>query len=105
LNDGSLTETEQQALQRIAYQFQTTIDVVGSRGAGKGRSIDTDLPFGKGNGTRSDLDVRIDGQMEIDTRGALSDLLYNTVPGISVGTRLVGGSRLPFIEITPRKRL
>lgn len=82
--------------------FQTTIDVVGSRGAGKGRNIDTDLPFGKGIGTRSDIDVRIDGQREIDSQGTLSDMLYNSVPGVSVGSRLMGGSRSPFIEIKPR---
>jgi len=105
LNDGALTELERQELQRIADQFNTTIDVVGSRGAGDGRNIDTDLPFGKGDGTRSDIDMRIDGQLEIDTRGALSDALYNTVPGVSVGPRLPGGSRPPFIEIKPGARL
>lgn len=82
MNDGALTEGERQALQRIADQFGVTIDVVGSRGAGNGRNVETDLPFGKGDGTRSDIDVRIDGQVEIDTRGALSDALYNTVPGV-----------------------
>ena len=104
MNDGTLTEAEQEALQQIADLFQTTIDVVGSRGAGKGRNIDTDLPFGKGTGTRSDIDVRIDGQREIDLRGALSDALYNDVPGVSVGPRLLGGSRPPCIEIKPKKR-
>lgn len=104
MNDGALTEAEHQALQRIADQFQTSIDVVGSRGAGNGRNIDTGLPFGKGDGTRSDIDVRVDGQVEIDRRGALSDALYNTVPGVSVGPRLPGGSRPPFIEIKPRAR-
>jgi len=105
LNDGALTEGERQALQRIADQFGVTIDVVGSRGAGNGRNVETDLPFGKGDGTRSDIDVRIDGQVEIDTRGALSDALYNAVPGVSVGSRLPGGSRPPFVEIKPRGRL
>lgn len=94
-------ETEREALQKIADLFQTTVDVVGSRGAGKGRAIDTDLPFGKGSGTRSDIDVRIDGQREIDLRGVLSDTLYNSIPGISVSSRLPGGSHSPFIEIKP----
>lgn len=100
-----MTELERQELQRIADQFNTTIDVVGSRGAENGRNIDANLPFGKGDETRSDIDVRIDGQVEIDTRGALSDALYNTVPGISVGSRLFGGSRPPFIEIKPKGKL
>ena len=101
LNDGTLTEAEREALQKIADLFQTTVDVVGSRGAGKGRNVDTGLPFGKGVGTRSDIDVRIDGQREIDLRGALSDALYNTIPGAAVKPRLPGGSRPPFIEIEP----
>ena len=101
MNEGTLTEAERAALQKIADLFQTIIEVVGSRGAGKGRNIETGLPFGKGVGTRSDIDVRIDGQREIDSRGALSDTLYNSVPGISVGPKLPGGSRPPFIEIKP----
>lgn len=105
MNDGALTDWERQALQRIASLFNTTIDVVGSRGAGNGRNIDTNLPFGKGEGTRSDIDVRVDGQVEIDTRGALSDALYNAVPGISVSSRLPGGSRPPFIVIAPKERV
>ena len=101
MTDGALTEKEQQALQKIADLFQAAIDVVGNRGAGKGRNIDIDLPFGKGAGMRSDIDVRIDGQRKIDSRGALSDTLYNSVPGISVGPKLPGGSRLAFIKIKP----
>lgn len=31
------------------------------------------LRVGKGGGTRSDIDLRIDGQVDIDARGALSD--------------------------------
>lgn len=104
MNDGTLTEAEREVLQQIADLFQTTIDVVGSRGAARGRNIETDLPFGKGSGTRSDIDVQIDGQQEIDLRGALSDALYNAVAGISVGPRLLGGSRPPLIEIKPKKR-
>lgn len=101
MNDGTLTETEREALQKIADLFQTTIDIVGSQGAGKGRNIDTNLLFGKEVGTRRDIDVRIDGQQEMDSRGALSDTLYNSVPGISVGPKLPGGSRPPVIEIKP----
>ena len=88
-------------MQKIAGLFQTTIDVVGNWGAGKGRNIDIDLPFGKGAGMRSDIDVRIDGQRKIDSRGALSDTLCNSVPGISIGPKLPGGSRLAFIKIKP----
>ena len=105
MSDGVLTETEREALQKIADLFQTTIDVVGNREAGKGRNIEIDLSFGKEVGTRSDIDVRIDGQREIDLRGALSDALYNSVPGISVSSRLFGGSRSPYVEISPKKRL
>lgn len=103
-NEGTLTEDEREALQSIADRFNTALDVVGSRGAGKGRNVGTDLPFGKGEGTRNDIDVRVDGQREIETRGALSDALYNLLPGVSVSSRLLGGSYRPFFTIVPRQR-
>jgi hypothetical protein len=78
---GSLTPSETKALQGIADKYQTQIDVVGSRAAGEGRNIDTDLPVGKGEGTRSDIDVRIDGQVDIDSGGALSNDISNLSGG------------------------
>lgn len=74
LPGDSLTPEEVAQLQAIADRFNTQIDVIGSRAAGRGRNIDQpDLPVSKGPGTRSDIDVRIDGQIDINTAGGLSD--------------------------------
>jgi hypothetical protein len=69
---GRLTSQEAEQIQRIANRYNTEIHVIGSRAAGGGRNIYTDLPVGKGDGTRSDIDMRIDGQANIDSRGDLS---------------------------------
>jgi hypothetical protein len=101
---GTLTPDELEELQKIADEFGTIIEVVGSRAEGRGRNIDTSLPIGKGEGTRSDIDVRIDSEIDILTGGALSDGLKNILGGglVDVRTRLPGGSRDPRIIITPR---
>jgi RHS repeat-associated protein len=86
---NSLTSEEAAELQAIADRFGTQVDVIGSRAEGAGRDIDRpDLPPGKGPGTRSDIDVRIDGQVDIDTRGALSD----AVSGVGGGAGSVASS-------------
>lgn len=104
---GTLTQAERESLQNVADEFQTDIDVVGSRGAGQGRNIETDLPVGKEapTGTRSDIDIRYDGQLEINTRGRLTDALKNIGDGklIDARPRLPGGSKPPFIKIGPKK--
>jgi len=74
---GRLTSQEAEQIQRIANRYNTEIHVVGSRAAGQGRNIDTDLPVDKGEGTRSDIDMRIDGQADIDSGGRLSEELIN----------------------------
>jgi hypothetical protein len=97
-----------EALQDVADEFGTTVDVVGSRAAGKGRNVGTDLPVGKtpAEGTRSDIDVRIDSQVDIDTGGGLSGSLKNVgAPGlVDVRSRLPGGSARPVIKITPGRK-
>jgi hypothetical protein len=64
LPSNSITASEAAEIQAIANKYNTTIDVVGSRAAGNGRNIDTNLPVGKqirgGPPTRSDIDFRID---------------------------------------------
>jgi hypothetical protein len=62
---NSLTAGEVAEIQAIAKKYNTTIDVVGSRGAGEGRMIDTNLPVGKDppgapRTSRSDIAFRID---------------------------------------------
>jgi hypothetical protein len=62
---GTLTAAEEAEVQALANRYNTTIDVVGSRAAGQGRNIGTNLPVGKDppglpGTTRSDIDFRID---------------------------------------------
>jgi hypothetical protein len=57
---GTLTAAERTEIEAIANKYNTTIDVVGSRAAGKGRNIETTLPVGKDPSLRSDIDFRID---------------------------------------------
>lgn len=105
---GTLTQAERRALQNVADEFQTEIDVVGSRAAGQGRNIHTNLPVGKvpRNATRSDIDIRYDGQLEIDTGGGLTNALKNigVEDLIDARPRLPGGTEPPFIRIGPRKQ-
>lgn len=88
VGNGRLTRSEVQEIQDIANKYNTEIHVVGSRSAGQGRNIDTNLPVGKGEGTRSDIDIRIDGQVDIDTRGGLSGDLSDISGG--------AGKTMPF---------
>jgi Pretoxin HINT domain len=101
---GKLTASEADALQNIANKYKTDVDVVGSRSRGAGRNIDTDLPVGKGPGTRSDIDVKIDGQVDINTRGGLSGDLKDIGGGdlVNVGTRFGDTPYPPYIRFSPK---
>jgi len=110
-DDGTLTPDEWAELQRIADAYNTAIDVVGSRAAGRGRNIYTNLPVGKDppgtpGATRSDIDLRVDGQAVIDSQGRLADELIE----ISGGAGNIHDSSLgvypsypPFIAFRPRR--
>ena len=110
---NALTEEELKALQDIAGKYNTEFEVVGSRGAGQGRNINTDLPVGKeplgpdgspieGNTTRSDIDLKIDPQLDIDTRGMLSNDILNIRGGGLVNAMSRGYPTYPpYIKITP----
>lgn len=100
---GTLTASETAEIQAIASKFNTQIDVIGSRAAGMGRNIDNPaLPIGKGVGTRSDIDFRINGQVDIDTRGALTDQLNQVGNGAgSVASSTGLPSQQPVITFKP----
>jgi hypothetical protein len=97
---GKLTESEAKALQDVANKYKTDIYVVGSRGRGEGRNIDTDLPVGKGPGTRSDIDLKVNPDLDPRTHGRFSSEIYNTVPGASVMSRH-GNTDPPYIRFSP----
>jgi RHS repeat-associated protein len=95
--NGMLTQVEINALQQIANKHNAVLEVVGSRANGKGRNIETNLPVGKGPGTRSDIDVRVSGDADIASRGMLSHDIAN-VPG---GAAKVMSSSLPEVPSSP----
>ncbi len=104
-DNGSLTPEEEEAIQEIADKYDTPIDIVGSRGSGKGRNINTDLPPGKGEGTKSDIDIKIDPEVDIKTGGRLSNDLKNIGNHVNVGPRNPYDSNdpyPPFVRINPK---
>ena len=102
LPKGTLTETELQQLQNVAKKYNTEIKVVGSRATGDGRNINTNNPVGKGPGTKSDIDVLIDKQLEIDTYGQITDDIINSTGGTAnVLSRDASMGQAPYISIKP----
>jgi hypothetical protein len=56
---GDLTTSEIEAIQEVVDQAGRPLEVVGSAAQGARRGVGTDLPIGKGPGTRSDIDYLI----------------------------------------------
>lgn len=102
---GTLTKDELDAFSRIADKYDVQLDIVGSRAAGKGRHIHTDRPVGKSSDQRSDIDVKVDGQAVIDSRGQLADDLKNIGddPNLVQVLNKFGDSYPPVIIIKPKK--
>lgn len=98
----TLTPSELGQLQAIADRYGTRIQVAGSRGQGMGRNVSSsELPTGKGPGTRSDIDVVIDGQVDINSRGGLSNDIRNSCGGDTQIASAGGDAYGPHIDITP----
>jgi hypothetical protein len=100
----TLTPAELAELQAIADQFGTELHVTGSRGRGQGRGVETDLPPGKGDGTKSDIDVIIDGDVDIRTSGRLSNTVSGACSGVANVASSTGMVWGPHITIRPRRR-
>jgi len=88
----------------IVTELETEVHVAGSRSAGRGRDIGTDLPEGKGPGTQSDIDFRIDtSHPQIDILTSRLQSVGNSVG--SAGTRWGFNQRPsfpPYFRITPQ---
>lgn len=100
---GTLTKTEAAQLQALADKHGSQIDVVGSRASGKGRHINSKRKVGNKTHERSDIDIRYDGQKEVDTRGEFTNNMHGVgngagKPSFSTGP---GGSKAPVIEFRP----
>jgi len=99
----TLTESEVAEIQALSDKFKTEIHVVGSRAGARGRNVETELPVGEGPRTRSDIDFRYDGQVDINTGGGFSEALIGVGGGagrasFSSGTAV---SKPPYIRFTP----
>jgi len=53
---GDLTKAEVKNIQKVVDQAERPLEVVGSAASGTRRGVGTDLPLGKGPGTKSDID-------------------------------------------------
>jgi len=103
---GTLTAAERTQIQAISDNYNTAIDVVGSRAAGKGRNINTDLPVGKGPGTRSDIDFRVDASHP-QVNALIADLRTVGNGAGRASTRFsttARPTRPPFIRFTPSSK-
>jgi hypothetical protein len=101
---NTLTVAELAELQDIADRFDTELHVVGSRGAGNGRGVESDFPVGKGDNTKSDIDVVIDGDVDITSRGGLSDRVSGACGGVANVASSIGFASGAHITIKPRRR-
>jgi RHS repeat-associated protein len=93
---GDLTISEVKAIQSVVDSAQRPLNVVGSAAKGLRRGVGTDLPIGKGIGTKSDIDYLappyglpyFDGLQEylpsIDPKGGISPGLFNPHEGPSI---------------------
>jgi hypothetical protein len=89
---GDLAPSEIQQIQDVVDEAERPLEVVGSAAEGTRRGIGTDLPIGKGPGTRSDIDYLVPP----------SSLWYYTglegkLPSIDPGTGIIPGVHNPWI--------
>jgi hypothetical protein len=97
---GDLTIAEVRQIQSVVNQAGRPLEVVGSAARGTRRGIGTDLPIGKGPGTRSDIDFLAVPSSNPYFRGLESQLpsldpLTGIIPG--AGNKFIG----PVIRFEP----
>jgi hypothetical protein len=97
---GDLTIAEVRQIQSVVNQAGRPLEVVGSAARGTRRGIGTDLPIGKGPGTRSDIDFLVVPSSNPYFRGLESQLpsldpLTGIIPG--AGNKFIG----PVIRFEP----
>lgn len=82
---GDLTNAEVRSIQSVVDRGQRPLDVVGSAARGTRRGVGTNLPIGKGPGTRSDIDYTIHSRYLDD--GSFTGL---SLPSLAPGGALRG---------------
>lgn len=89
---GDLTALEARQIQNVVNQAGRPLEVVGSAANGTRRGVGTDLPIGKGPGTRSDIDYISPPSSQSYFEGLQSQL-----PGIDPKTGIIPGVPNPNI--------
>jgi RHS repeat-associated protein len=100
-----LTEEEMKHLNQVAQKYKTQIAVVGSRARGAGRNIFTEAPVGKKAWEKSDIDVMIDKEVDISTRGNFTNDLKSygsSNDHVSIMFQDVSAAKPPMIIIDGR---
>ena len=89
---GDLQPGEVRQIQAVVDEAGRPLEVVGSAARGTRRGVGTDLPIGKGPGTRSDIDYLIPPASREHFGGSVSRL-----PGIDPKTGGIPGTHNPFM--------
>jgi RHS repeat-associated protein len=99
--EKALTPDELAKIKELAAKHDTEFDIVGSRGDLRGRNIDTDLPVGKGEYSRSDIDIKVPIEAIEKNYRIIDDVLNMGEPGyIDRLTRHSWGTKPPYIRVT-----
>jgi len=89
---GDLTKAEVKSIQSVVDQAERPIEVGGSAAAGTRRGVGSDLPIGKGPGTRSDIDYIAPPSSMPYFEG-----LQNKLPSLDPSSGIIPGTGNPFI--------
>ena len=79
-------------IQRVVDDAGRPLEVVGSAATGTRRGVGTDLPIGKGPGTRSDIDFLVPPSSLEHFRG-----LTGRLPSLDPGSGVISGIHNPHI--------
>jgi RHS repeat-associated protein len=89
---GDLTKAEVRDIQKVVNQAERPIEVGGSAASGTRRGVGSDLPIGKGSGTRSDIDY-----IAPPSSMPYFDGLINKLPGLDPKSGIIPGTGNSFI--------
>lgn len=89
---GDLTDDEIGSIQAVVDEAGRPIDVVGSAATGDRRNVGTDLPIGKGLGTKSDIDYVAPPSSHPNFNG-----LNGQLPSLDPKTGIIPGTPNPHI--------
>jgi len=89
---GDLTTKEVKQIQSVVDQAERPIEVVGSAAGAERRGVGTDLPIGKGPGTRSDIDY-----VAPPSSLPYFDGVQGNLPSLDPKTGIIPGTGNPFI--------